>query len=464
MAQKQIVIFIVLFLFTVGCSVNRLNIEKPKESYVEPSFEEKMSTIAISLDIDMSSLEKSVNKLLPSLLYEDNNMEDDNLMLKVWKSQNIRFSISGNKLSCTLPLKIWVQTGFKKTVLGVTAQQYYQANGAITVRLTTVFQLTNDWKLASVTTLDNYTWTEKPTINVAGFAMPVTTIADVCINAMKKTINSSINEAVTENLNLKSIMENVWKKAQEPMLIDKEYDAWLKIIPENVYSTTISSSGNKISINLGMDAVIEANVGKKPATPRKAFLPNYQQVTQIKPNFNISLNLDVDMKKLKEIAKKEVVGKTFEQGRRKITIDNIDIYGHDDMLVISVHVVGSVKGTVYCVGKLYFDNDVQSLRITDFDFDVKTKNALIKTANWMLHKKFLSLIEPYLTIPLKKEITELMQSTNEMLGNYEVMKGVSLKGKLNNVTFSRIDISSSSVIIRGNAKGELKLFVNQIEF
>ena len=462
--MKYAVIFTVLSLFLASCSTNRLNIEKPKESYIKPVVEEQTSTIALSLDIDMPSLEKSINKALPTLLYEDNNLEDDNLMLKVWKTQNIRFTVSGNKLTCTLPLKIWAQTGFKKTVLGITAQQYYQANGAITVKLTTTFYLLNNWKLATSTTVDSYTWTEKPTVKVAGFAMPVTTIADICINTMKKTINNSINDAIAENLDLKSIMEETWKQAQEPMLIDQEYDAWLKIIPEKAYSTNISNSGNKISINLGMDAVIEANVGKKPATSKKVSLPNYQLVPQITPDFNIYLNVDVDMKKLKEIAQKEVVGKIFEQGRRKIVINDVDIYGHDDLLVVGVHVLGAVKGAVYCIGKLYFDNDAQSLRITDFDFDITTKNALIKTANWMLHKKFLSLIEPYLTIPLKKEITDLLQSSNEMLNNYEITKGVFLKGNVSNVTFNHIDISSSSVIIRGNLKGNLKLFVNQLEF
>ena len=464
MAKQQVFSFIVLSLFIASCSTNRLNIEKPKESYIEPSIEKKMSTIGMSLDIDMPSLEKSINAMLPNLLYEDNSMEDDNLMLKVWKTQNIRFSISGNKLSCTLPLKIWAQTGFKKTVLGVTAQQYYQANGAITVKLTTYFQLQNDWTLVTYTSLDSYAWTERPTINVAGFAMPVTTIADVIINYMKKTINNSINEAVTENLNIKSIMEETWKKAQEPILIDKEYDAWLKISPETVYSTAISNSGNKISINLGLDAVIEANVGKKPAQSKKAPLPNYQQVTQIKPNFNIRLNVDMDMKKLKEIAQKEVLGKTFEQGRRKITINDFDMYGHDGFLVVAVHVVGAVKGTLYCVGKLHFDNNIQSLRITDFDFDMKTKHALAKTANWLLHKKFLNLIEPYLSISLKQEIDEVIRSSNEMLDNYAIMKGVFLNGKINSVTFNSIDITSSSVVIRGNLKGSLKLVVNQLEF
>jgi hypothetical protein len=312
--------------------------------------------------------------------------------------------------------------------------------------------------------LDSYTWTEKPTINVAGFAMPVTTIADIVINSMKKTINNSINEAVTENLNLKSMMEETWKKTQEPVLIDKDYDAWLKISPEKVYSTTISNSGNNISINLGMDAVIEANVGKKPTIAKRVPLPNYQQVSQIKPNFNIRLNVDVDMKKLKEIAQKEILGKTFEQGRKKIIINEFDIYGHDGFLVIAVHVVGSVKGTVYCVGKLYFDNEIQSLRITDFDFDMTTKNALAKTANWLLHKKFLNIIEPYLSISLKQEISEVMQSSNEMLDNYAIMKGVFLQGKINSVTFNSIDITASSVVVRGSLKGNLKVVVNQLEF
>ena len=464
MLKKQVFNFIVLSLFIASCATNRLNIEKPKESYIEPSIEKKMSTIGMSLDIDMPSLEKSINALLPSLLYEDNSMEDDNLMLKVWKVQNIRFSISGNKLSCTLPLKIWAQTGFKKTVLGVTAQQYYQANGAITVKLTTYFQLQNDWKLVSYTSLDSYAWTEKPTINVAGFAMPVTTIADIIINSMKKTINNSINEAVEKNLNIKSMMEETWKKAQEPILIDKGYDAWLKISPETVYSTAISNSGNNLSLSLGVNAMIEANIGKKPAMPKRQPLPNYQQVSQIKPNFNIRLNVDVDMKKLKEIAQKEILGKTFEQGRKKVIINDFDIYGHDGFLVVAVHVEGAVKGTLYCVGKLHFDNNIQSLRITDFDFDMTTKNALMKTANWLLHKKFLNMIEPYLTISLKKEIDDVVQSSNEMLNGYAVMKGVVLNGKINSVTFNSIDITASSVIIRGSLKGSLNLEIKQLEF
>jgi len=461
---KKYLFIIALPLFIASCATNRLNVEKPKESYVEPSVEEKMSTIGMSLDIDMPSFEKSVNAALPNLLYEDKDLAEDNLMMKVWKTQNIHFSVSGNKISCTLPLKIWVQTGFKKTVLGVTAQQYYQANGALTLKLSTSFQLLNDWQLVTYTSLDSYTWTEKPTVNVAGFAMPITTIADLTIAAMKKTINASINEAVEKNLDIKSMMETVWKKAQTPVLIDKDYDAWLKITPENIYSTSITNTGKNLNINLGMDAVIEANIGNKPAAAKRAPLPNYKQVSQIKPNFDISLNVDVDMKKLKEIAAKEIVGKTFEQAHRKVTVDGIDIYGHNGLLVVAANVVGAVKGTVYCVGKLYFDNEVQSLRITDFDFDVKTKNALAKTANWLMHKKFLTLIEPYLTISLKKEIDEVMQSSNEMLDNYVITKGVSLKGKINSVSFNRIDITHSSVIIRGKLKGNLKLFVNQLEF
>ena len=51
MAKKQVVRFIVLCLFTVSCSTNRLYVEKPEERYIEPVIEKKTSTIGISLDI-----------------------------------------------------------------------------------------------------------------------------------------------------------------------------------------------------------------------------------------------------------------------------------------------------------------------------------------------------------------------------------------------------------------------------
>jgi len=463
--MKKIALFLItLILLLSSCKTSQLNIEKPTEGYIPPTIENKISTIGLSIDINVPNMEKSINSYLKNIIYEDNNIADDNLMMKVWKQQDIHFSVSGNKINCTIPIKVWVKTGINKTILGAKIEQYYEANGGITIQLSTTYQLLSDWKITTSTTINNYNWTEKPTINIAGYDLPITTIANIAIKALQKNINKSIDAAIAKNLNIKSMMEKTWEKAQIPMQMNKEYDAWLKVVPKSVISTPVVENANHINFNLGLNAIVETTVGKQPEPNKNIILPNYQPVSTFKPNFNLQLNVDVSYDKLTEIASQKIIGQEFKDGSKHITIDKINFFGHDGSLVVETHVSGTANGTIYCVGKLDFDNQTQTLHIYDFDFDVKTKNALVKSANWLMHKKFLKMIEPYLTISLKNEITQVMTSSNSMLGNYNLMKGIDLKGKVEGVSFDKITITPSSIVVGGNVSGKLKVVIDQYDF
>jgi hypothetical protein len=454
-------ILLTIALVLSSCKSSQLSIEKPTENYLQPTVQNKVSTIGMSLDLNVQDLEASVNNYLKNIIYEDNNIKDDNLMLKVWKQQNIHITINGNKINCTIPLKVWAQTGFKKTILGATLQQYYQANGAITIDLSTSYQLQNNWQINTNTNITNYVWNQEPTIKVAGYAMPIAAIANITINALRKKINKAIDDAIIKNMDVKKMMTNVWQQTQQPMQVNKEYNVWLKVTPENILSTPMVAKNNHVYFNLGMNAIIETSVGKPLESNKQIVLPDYQYVSSIKPDFSINTNVNVNFDKLSEIAAKQIVGRTFDEGNKHITIDKLNFFGHDGSLVVETHVKGTATGTVYCIGKLNFDNETQTLSISDFDFDVKTKNALVKTANWLMHKRFLKMIEPYLTISLKNEIGQIVKSTNEMLGNYTIMKGITINGKLENVSFDNISINSSSIVISGSLNGNLKMTINQ---
>jgi hypothetical protein len=463
--MKNIGLFIVsLVLLLSSCKTSQLNIEKPSEGYIAPAIENKISTIGLSIDINVDNIEKSINSYLKNIIYEDNNIADDNRMMKIWKQQDIHFSVSGNKINCTIPIKIWLKTGISKTVLGAKIEKFYEARGGITIQLSTTYQLLSDWKIITSTAITNYEWTEKPTINLAGYDLPITPIANIAINALQKNINKAIDEGIAKKLDIKNMMEKTWEKAQIPMLMNKEYEAWLKVMPKNVVSTPVIENAKHINFNLGLNAIVETTVGKQPEPNKNIVLPNYQLVNSFKPNFNLQLNVDVSYKKLADIAAQKIIGQEFKEAGKHIIIDKINFFGHDGLLVVETHVTGSANGTVFCIGKLEFDNQTQTLHVSDFDFDVKTKNALVKSANWMMHRKFIKMIEPYLTISLKDEINEVMTSSNSMLSNYNIMKGIDLKGKVNGVSFDKITITPSSIVVGGNLSGNLKLVIDQYDF
>jgi len=452
-----------LALSVFSCKT-QFNANKPKEDYVAPSIEKKPSSIAMTIDLDIPALEKSINNSLKGLIYEDNNLDDDNLLIKVWKQQDIHFTIVGNKINCTVPLKIWIKAGFKKEVLGVNLENYAEANGAINVNLSSAFTLEKEWKITTITTINQYNWTEKPCVNVIGCNLPIGAITDIALNQFKNKISSSIDKAIAAKANIKQTISDTWSKIQDPILVNKDYGVWLSIEPKEILSTPIVGTGNKLLFNLGINTFIETTVGEAPSpNAAKTPLANYKMVNKLTPNFNISTNVSISHQKITDIVSQQLVGKEFTEGKKKIKINSIKIYGGENgMLVVETNVSGSANGTIYCIGKLAFDNETKVLSVTDFDFDLSTRSALLKSANWLLHKNFLNMIQPMLSISLKDQITQMLASSNAMLKNYQIQKGVSLKGNLNSVIFDKIYITKDALIVNGNINGSVKIEVGEL--
>jgi len=446
-----------LLCFLFSCKT-QLSTLKPDENYIAPAMNTKPSTIAMGIDLDIPQLEKGINNSFKGTIYEDNNIEDDNVMVKVIKQQDIRFSVVGSTIKCNLPLKIWVRYRYKKTVLGVPVSTDYEATGAMNIDVSSAFSLTKDWKIATATTIGKYVWTETPKINAAGINIPVTFVADMAIKSLKGKISSSIDKSISDNFNLRSTMEQTWNVMQNPINVNKDYDVWLKINPVALYSTPIVGVGNKISFKLGMNSLIETSVGSALTAPAtKTKLPDYQMVNAIKPEFQINTNINVSFDKITELAQKYVVGQEFKEGRKHVKITSITMFGQGENIVVVINVEGSANGTVYCIGKLQYDNQTQALKITDFDFEMKTRNALLKSANWLLHKNFLKMIEPMLTISLKDQMQGAITSSNSFLKSYQIRKGATLNGNLNQITLDKITITPHSIILGGAASGSLKI-------
>jgi len=441
---------------------SQLNTSKPNEAYLASQVENKPSTVSLSVDLDIPQLERSLNNSLKGSIYEDNKLEDDNLMMKVSKTGDIHFAVNGNKIDCVLPLKVWVKTGFKKELFGLKAESYYEANGALTANVSIAFVLQKDWTLKTQTTINGYQWTQRPTIQAAGVTIPITTVADIAIKSLRGKISSIVDKSIDNKADMHSKLEQTWTELQDPMLVNKDYNMWLDIKPLEIYTTPIIGTGKQLHINLGLSSLIETSVGAKPVVAAKNKLPEYKVVSSIQPDFSIYSKVSITYDKLTEIAKKMVVGQEFAQGSKKVRIDSLTFFGQNDYLVVQVAVSGSAKGIIYCMGKLAYDNNTQMLSVTDFDFELKTRSVLLKSANWLLHKEFLKKIEPMLNISLKDQMGTMISSGNSFLKNYQIQKGVSLNGNLKNVSFNKITITKDAIVVNGEVSGNVKIAVGEL--
>ena len=74
-----------------------------------------------------------------------------------------------------------------------------------------------------------------------------------------------------------------------------------------------------------------------------------------------------------------------------------------------------------------------------------------------MHKSFLKMVEPMLTIPVKDQMQGALTAGNDFMKGYQIRKGVMLKGNLNKILLDKITITPQAIVIGGNISGNMKI-------
>lgn len=421
-----------------------------------------VSTIGLEIDLFIPKLEKSLNHSLNGVLYEDHNLKDDGYEIKLTKANQIKLQLKGNVIEYTVPLDIWLKTGFQKDVLGFPIESFYEATGVIELKLSSKVLLSKDWSLNVTTQLVSHRWIKEPQLKVAGFNLPITTIANITLDNSKARLEEEIDKSIRGFVDLRQIANKFWSEVQESTLLDKENQIWLTIMPKEVFLTPLISSSNRMKINIGVKAVLESTVGYKPEATRKTALVDIQSRTNYLSQSQISTFVDIKFSKIEEILRKEMIGKTFSQGKKQVTIKEIRIFGVSNKLQLEVDVEGSIKGKLFidCIPSL--NSQDQTLVFTDFDYTLSTKNLLLKGAEWFLHKHLLAMIQPMLTYSFKEDVDNLLIAFNKSFNSYELYSGFILRGSITECNINSVSVEKESVKISGNINAKLKLETGDI--
>ena len=171
---------------------------------------------------------------------------------------------------------------------------------------------------------------------------------------------------------------------------------------------------------------------------------------------------------LSRILNKQVSGKEFDLSKgpvkKKFVIQNCSVYGgNGDKLIIKVIFSGTDNGTLYLVGKPIYDPSARILKISDIDFDIRSKDALLKAADWLFNRKIINEISHYAQYDLGAYIDTAKNKITEQL-NMEWIKGVRGVGRIDDLKLMGIFPFSQFLVIRSNCTGNLSVRVDAIPF
>lgn len=436
-----------------------------------------LSTINLPISLQIDDLEEAINTQFKGILYNDNSFEnnnDDNLMLRITKISDFKISAKGDKITIVAPLEVYVNGRVKKDFFSMFDQDFginksKEALFKLDVVVNTKLNLNQDWDIITKSEA-GFQWREQPYLELGPIKIPIGSIIETVVNNQISDINKKLDQEITKNIKLKPMAQKFWDQLQNPVVVSERYQTYLKITPEFISMSTIKSDGIKLDVNLGFRSDISVISGYKPEPVELRPLPKLQQQTRSDSTFNLYFNASMPYAFATEHAKKEFVGKQqrFDNGMQLITINDINFFNNGDkigmMLDINAVLKNGIfkkkfKGIIYALGTPVFNDSTQILSIKNFEFDIKSRDALVGTAEWILKSSLRNKIEEKLHYPMKEQLEKAQKTADEALNNAKI-PGMKIRGKVEQIKPQSITLSEQSIQVIIQSTGRLNVLLN----
>jgi len=462
-----LVVFLIVFLISSCSTSNKIAALKPEPDDASPLvYETTPSFINLPISVKLKDVENQTNTLLNGLIYEDNDITDDNIEMKIWKLAPITIEndkeSNGEKIKTVLPLKAWIKYRIGTKTLGVELYNYKEFNLNGVVTLVSDVGLTN-WKLATKTELKSLDWNESPTMMVFGKNMPVTYLINPAVKIFKSKIESKIDAAIEKSMDFKPNVLAALEKICTPFQMSEAYESWLRITPIEIYSTNAVLKNDSFLMEMGMKCTMTTLIGNKPESKFDASKIALKGVAKIPNQISANIAAVSPFAEASKIMTKNFAGQEFGSGSKKVTVQKVAIWHKENKMVIALDVLGTVNGTIYLTGFPQYNEQTKEVFFDKLDYALDTKNKLMRTANWLAQGLVLRKIQESCRYSIVPNLEEGKQTMATYLKNYSPMPGVFVNGKMDNVQFQKIQLTNKAIIAFIKVNGSINVAVDGLK-
>lgn len=466
--NKCVFLSFCIVLFLSNCSTtSKLATLKPEPDEATPlRYESTPSFINLPITVKIKDIENQTNNFLKEVIYDDNDITDDDIEMKIWKTAPIQIhNISKNsngKIETILPIKTTIKYRIGTEKLGIKMYDIreFKLSGVLT--LNSEVALSN-WKLKTKTEIKSLIWNESPTMNVMGKNIPITYVVNPTIAMFKGTIAKSIDNAIEKAMDFKPNVMTALEKICTPFLMNENYESWLRITPTEIYSTEATVKNDAFMLAMGMKCTMETIIGKQPESTFNASNIVLKAVTKIPKHVNATIAAISSYSAASKIMTKNFSGQEFGTGSKKVTVTNVEIWHKNGKMIIALNLTGSINGNIYLSGFPQYNSATKELYFDQLDYVLDTKNKLTRTANWLLSGYIMKKIQESCRYSIAPNLEEGKQTMLTYLNNYSPTKGVFVNGKLNEITFDKVQLTNQAIIAFLKINGTLNVAIDGLE-
>lgn len=451
---------IAVILLLTGCSsTKKIEALKPTPSNNAPAaYETSTSFINLPVSITLTDIETQLNKMLTGLVYEDNNINDDDVAVKVWKTAPIKFTEQNGKLQSVVPIKINAKVKYGTSALGFDLKDTREFDLNAVVTLHSKVGLSN-WKMTTVTSIENLKWQESPTITVGGQKIAITYLINPAVKMFKSKIEDILDQSLAKASDFKPQVLNALEKLSTPFLTSEQYQAWFKLTPVELYVTDAILSKKQITMQMGLKCTMQTMIGEKPASNFVKEKVALKPVTKMPDDLNVVVAGISTYESASKMITQNFQGQEFGDGKRKVMVQKVDLWHKDGKMIIALDMTGSVNGTIYLSGYPSYNASTKEIYFDRLDYVLDTKSVLMRTANWLAEGIILRKIQENCRYSIQPNLDEGKKNIMPYLNNYSPMPGIFVNGTLTDFEFEKVQLTDRAIIafIKTSGKMDIKI-------
>jgi hypothetical protein len=458
--RTSFLLLIISILFS-GCNATqKIASLKPEPDDASPLiYDNTVSYINMPIQIKLRDVENKINSTLTGLIYEDSNIEDDDIAIKIWKQAPIQLDNINGKIKTLLPLKAQVKYRIGTNKLGVDlyTTKEFMFNG--TINLLSEVNLSN-WKLSTKTQFKSLDWNESPSVIVLGKSVPITYLVNPALHFFKEKMEKSIDDAIEKSMDFKPTVLDALEKICTPFQMSEIYESWLRVVPVELYTTDAKLQKETIAFEMGMKCTMETLVGQKPVSQFNRSKIVLKAVSKMPEHVSANIVAISTYADASKIMTKNFAGQEFGSGSKKIQVQNVALWHKDGKMIIALDVLGSVNGTIYLNGFPQYNDTTKEIYFDQLDYVIDTKSTLVKTANWLAQGYVLRKIQESCRYSIVPNLEEGKSSMQKYLKNYSPMPGVFVNGSLKDIQFQKIQLTNKAIIAFIKVNGDVSIAVD----
>lgn len=322
-------------------------VEAPPRATDEAPSPSQKSLIAVPIDTNTASLKQALERAVPKTLWTINRHERACVKpqrVKVFGKKvkvtppiactivgqvtrgPLRLRGEGAEIVVDVPLNARVSARDVGGVLkGETATGAAMAHARIRV------ELTPDWRTQGKARI-TYGWTKAPGIDFLGKRITFTDEADAKLKPVIAGVEREVTREIAK-LDIRKQAADVWRQSFTSLELNRENPpVWMRVTPQRILYGGYRIDGQRMNLNLGLEAVTETFVSGRPADPAPTPLPRLVRETP-KPHLDVRVPVIADYAQLQPVVDRALAKRSQRPfvlpklGPMMVTFGKSTIYG-----------------------------------------------------------------------------------------------------------------------------------------